>query len=180
MWYAYSRSLKNQSRGETMHPVSKSFGQVYKYVCTIILALMVLIVFVNTSLRYLFNTGIVENEEILRYLFIWSTFLGITAVYYEGKHISVTILVEKFPPRTAALFSFCMNFLALFALGMLVFGGIQYSFETTTYGELTGIPFTYIIAAAIFCGVASIGIVLRDMRNQLRTYNHAHATDERE
>ena len=163
-----------------MHPLSKSFGTMYKYVCTIILALMVLIVFVNTSLRYLFNTGIVENEEILRYLFIWSTFLGITAVYYEGRHISVTILVEKFPPRAAALFSFCMNFLALFALGVLVFGGFQYCFETTTYGELTGIPFGYIISAAIFCGVASIGIVLRDMRGQLRACIHGHTSGDRE
>ena len=159
-----------------MHPFAKSFGKAYKYLCTVILALMVLIVFVNTSLRYLFNTGIVENEEILRYLFIWSTFLGITAVYYEGKHIAVTILVEKFSPRGAALFSFCTNFLALFALGVLVFGGFQYCFETTTYGELTGIPFGYIISAAIFCGVASLGIVLRDMRNQLRTYSHARTS----
>ena len=160
-----------------MRPFAQRFGRIYKYVCTTILACMVLIVFFNTILRYFFNTGIVENEEILRYLFIWATFLGIVAVYYEGGHISVTFLIEKLPPRAAPLFAFCMNFLVLFALGLFVFGCVQFCFASrSTVGQMTGLPFVYIIIAGIFCGLASFGIVARDMRRQLRSYRQLRAS----
>ncbi len=131
--------------------------------------LMVLIVFINTLLRYCFNSGIVENEELLRYMFIWITFLGIVSVYYENRHIAVTMLTDRLSPKVRNLFEFCANFLVLYALYVLTSGSLMYMEDSaTTVGQLTNIRFTWIIVAAVFAGIACFGIVLRDMFRQLK------------
>jgi TRAP-type C4-dicarboxylate transport system permease small subunit len=43
------------------------------------LAMMAILVFSNVVLRYVFNSGITWSEEMSRFLFIWSTFLGAIA-----------------------------------------------------------------------------------------------------
>lgn len=154
-----------------MNRFEQVFGKFYKGVCVVILTLMVLIVFVNTVLRYCFNSGVVENEEVLRYLFIWATFLGIIAVYYEHKHIAVTLVTDRLSGKARVLFEFCANFLVLFAFGLLIDGSIMYMNESwTTLGEMTKLPFPYIIVSTILCGVACIAIVLVDMYRQLQQY----------
>ncbi len=154
-----------------MDRISQSLGHVYKYVCVAIIALMVIIVFLNTTLRYCFNSGIVETEEVLRYLFIWGTFLGITAVYKEKSHIAVTLLTDKFSARFAEQFSFFMNIIVLYALYVLILGSIQYmEASVTTLGQLTGLPFNCIIFASLFAGIAISLMVLREMWDQLRAF----------
>lgn len=154
-----------------MDRIIQAFSNVYKYTCVLIMALMVIIVFINTLLRYRFNSGIVEAEEVLRYLFIWGTFLGIVAVYKDKAHIAVTLLTDKFSPRFATRFAFFMNFIVLYALYVFVVGSIQYmEASTTTYGQLTNLPFNCIIFAALFAGLAIAGMVLVEMRQQLRAF----------
>ncbi len=134
------------------------------------MALMVIIVFVNTVLRYCFNSGIVENEEVLRYLFIWATFLGIMAVYKEKRHIAVTMVTDKLSPSVANVFSFCTNILVLYAFYVLVEGSFMYiEASETTIGQMTHLPFVYIIIASTICGIAVMGMVLIEMYQQLMT-----------
>ena len=40
------------------------------------LALMVIMVFSNVVLRYVFNSGITATEELSRFLFLWLIFIG--------------------------------------------------------------------------------------------------------
>lgn len=145
------------------------FGSCYKYLCVVIISLMVLIVFVNTFLRYCFNSGIVENEEVLRYLFIWATFLGIVAVYYEHRHIAVTMLTDRLPRKAGHIFSIFTNILVLYAMYLLVDGSLMYIEESqTTLGQMTNLPFVYIIISSVFAGVACSAIVLADMYKEAR------------
>ncbi len=55
----------------------EKFGKLYRLLCVITLTLMVLIVFVNAYMRYFLHSGFIATEEVLRYLFIYITFLGI-------------------------------------------------------------------------------------------------------
>ena len=131
---------------------------------------MVLIVFINSVLRYCFNSGVAESEEILRYLFVWATFLGIAAVYRERGHIAVTMLTDRLSPKIKPLFECAANILALCAFGVLTAGSLMYmEASRTTIGELTGLPFTCIIAATLLCGLACICIVLTEIFRQLRS-----------
>ncbi len=56
---------------------------------------MVLLVFSNVVLRYLFNSGITFSEEISRWLFVWLTFLGGVVALHEHGHLGTEVLVGR-------------------------------------------------------------------------------------
>lgn len=146
-----------------MNKILDVSGKAYKLVCVIILVLMVLIVFTNTCMRYLFHSGIVQGEEILRYLFIWLSFLGIMAVYKERAHIAVTILTDRLSPRAAAIMSLLVAALSLFGFGVLFSGSLAYYGESgSTVGQLTGLPYRCIIAAILLAAGVCFLLTLRD------------------
>ncbi|MFN9473337.1 TRAP transporter small permease [Acidovorax sp.] len=63
------------------------------------LAVMVVLVFGNVVLRYVFNSGITVSEELSRWLFIWITFLGAVAALKENAHLGTDMLVSRLPVK---------------------------------------------------------------------------------
>lgn len=147
-------------------------GACNKYICALFLSAMVLIVFANTVLRYLFRSGIIMGEELVRFIFVWAVYLAVISVYYEHRHIAVTNLTDKMKPRTLAIFSFAVNFLALFALGVLLQGSVMYYNETTNMGQATGLPYKIIVIPVVIASASCICIVLVDMCKQWRAFRH--------
>ncbi len=153
-----------------MNQVIRILGTCNKYLCALFLAAMVIIVFSNTMLRYLFHSGIIMGEELVRFIFVWATYLAVISVYYEHRHIAVTNLTDKLPPRTLALFSFIVNFGALFALGLLFQGSVMYYNETTNMGQATGLPYKIVVIPVMAAAACCFCIVLTDMYKQLRAF----------
>ncbi|MDL0089792.1 TRAP transporter small permease [Campylobacter gastrosuis] len=77
-----------------------------------------ILTFVNVVMRYCFNSGFSWAGELTNYLFIWSAFFGAAYGFNKGIHISITILVEKFPP---ALAKACMIFASILTATFLLF-----------------------------------------------------------
>ena len=59
------------------------------------LGVMVVLVFSNVVLRYVFNSGITLSEELSRWAFVWMTFLGAIVAVKEGGHLGTDILVGR-------------------------------------------------------------------------------------
>lgn len=153
-----------------MNTLLQRAGNLYKKLCVVILALMVVIVFTNTMLRYFFHSGIAQTEEILRYLFIWLSFLGIIAVYKQHGHICVTLLTERLSPKAAAGVAILVNIMILAAFAVLMTGSVGYMGESASMvGELTGLPYRYIILAILLASVCCFGFAIRDLLRSLRT-----------
>ncbi|WP_281915575.1 TRAP transporter small permease [Caldimonas thermodepolymerans] len=64
---------------------------------------MVLAVFTNVVLRYVFDTGIVFYEELSRLLFVWLVCIGAIVASVEHKHLGFDMLTSRLKgwPRTA-------------------------------------------------------------------------------
>lgn len=141
-------------------------GCINKYVCSFALAGMVLLVFSNTVLRFFKLPNILMAEELVRYLFIWSTFLGVIAVYYHDNHIRVTVLTDHLSPKARNILGLFTNALVIFGLGVLLWGSIEYFSETTAKGQITGIPYKFAVLPIILASACCILIVIRDMLMQ--------------
>ncbi|RZJ58794.1 MAG: TRAP transporter small permease [Acidovorax sp.] len=63
------------------------------------LAAMVVLVFGNVVLRYVFNSGIAVSEELSRWFFVWITFLGAVAAIKENAHLGTDMLVSRLSVR---------------------------------------------------------------------------------
>jgi TRAP-type C4-dicarboxylate transport system permease small subunit len=62
-----------------------------------LLVLMVVLVSTSVALRYVFNTGIVWSEELIRYAYIWLIFLGSVTAIQQNAHIGLDIFTDALP-----------------------------------------------------------------------------------
>ncbi|MCD8213738.1 MAG: TRAP transporter small permease [Campylobacter sp.] len=85
-----------------------------------------LLAFINVVMRYVFNSGFAWAGEATNYLFIWSAFFAAAYGFKKGIHISVTILIEKFPPQIAKIYMIFSSVLTTAFLLFIVVYGIQY------------------------------------------------------
>ena len=84
------------------------------------LAAMVVLVFGNVVLRYLFNSGITVSEEVSRWLFIWMTFLGAIVALREHGHLGVDMVVQRLPAWAKKICLGLGHLLMLYILWLLL------------------------------------------------------------
>ena len=65
-------SLKKRGR------LSRIIDEIEETIIAIILAMMVIITFINVVLRYGFNSGLIWGLEMVTFLFAWLVLLGIS------------------------------------------------------------------------------------------------------
>lgn len=58
----------------------------------IALAVMVAVIFMQVVMRYVFNNSPSWSEEFARYLFIWFSWMGVSAGLKDGEHLKVELL----------------------------------------------------------------------------------------
>gem|GEM_PF-774736 len=81
-----------------------------------VFSFMVLLVFLNAVLRYIFSSGITWSEELSRYSFVWVVFLGALIAFIEGLHIIVDLLIQKFPPVLKKVIFLTINVLVILTM----------------------------------------------------------------
>ena len=66
-----------------------------EFLLVAMLSMMIVLVFGNVVLRYVFNSGLVFSEEVSRFLFMWLTLLGALLVMHDRGHLGMTMLVAS-------------------------------------------------------------------------------------
>ena len=81
----------------------KKIGAIYnlleRNVLIITLAVMVTVIFTNVVMRYVFNNSLSWSEELARYMFIWFSWIGVSAGLKDGAHLRVEILSTTLAKR---------------------------------------------------------------------------------
>ena len=96
-----------------MKSLDKYLTHAMNGVIVVSLALMVIMVFSNVVLRYLFNSGITVSEELSRFLFLWLIFVGSIVVMRERGHLGVDSLIVRLPRSGKIAFVLISNVLML-------------------------------------------------------------------
>ena len=107
------------------------------------MALLCLITFSNVLVRYLTNVSFAFTEEVSVFLLLVLTLVGSVSAFLEGRHVRITLLVDKLPNAGKAVCS-CLEWsanVAMFAL--LAWTGYRmamddFEFEVTSPG--LGLP----------------------------------------
>jgi TRAP-type C4-dicarboxylate transport system permease small subunit len=131
-----------------------------KIAIVIALLAMVLLVFLNAVMRYIFQSGIAESEELARYLFIWTVFLGSIIAFKNNMHMGVTLVVDKLSGLPKKVFVTIAHLLSLFAVYIIFQGGLIFT-ETVagTKSPSTGLPLSVYTVSIIFASVC-IGVII--------------------
>lgn len=83
------------------------------------------LMFYQVLSRYFFGFSIFWTEEIVRYLVIWSNFIGASLIVKSNEHISVTFFVDKLNANRRHVIDQAMNLMCVLYSLMLLFTGIS-------------------------------------------------------
>jgi len=99
----------------TIQRIYTAIEEVLKIVVFIFLALMVVNIFGNVLLRYVFRYPIAWTEELARYLMIWLGFIGMSLALKYNEHVYISFVTKLFPKKVENIL------IALSRILMLVF-----------------------------------------------------------
>ena len=108
-----------------------------------VLCIMVAMVAVQVASRYVFHSSLSFTEEIVRYLFVWMTFLGIGAAARRGRHLSIAGAFTFIPPGVMRRIRMAAwGCAAVFSVLLIVFGlrVVMLQIETHQTTAVMGIP----------------------------------------
>jgi TRAP-type transport system small permease protein len=148
-----------------------------KVVIAICLAVMVVLVFGNVVLRYVFNSGITVSEELSRWLLVWLTFLGAIVALRQHAHLGVDTLVRMLPPKERWLCFIISYLLMLYADALLTIGAWRQT--VITFGDqapATGLSVgLFFYASGVVFGISAAVILIYDL---VRVLTGAASGDE--
>lgn len=127
------------------------------------LAGMVIAVFVNVVLRYLFHTSIVSYEEVSRLLFVWLVAVGAIVAAFEGAHLGFDLVTSRVGPATRKALFWVSQFLIAACMLMLLWGSWeQVVAGWSSYSTVLGYPLALGAAATLVLSVGMLVVVARD------------------
>ena len=128
------------------------------------LALMVVLVFGNVVLRYLFDSGITVSEELSRWIFMWVTFLGAIVALREHAHLGTDALVSRLPRAGKVACLVTGYVLMIGTCGLLLSGSIeQTQINWSNSAPSSGASVAIFYASGIVFAVSAILIMLNDL-----------------
>lgn len=92
-----------KSSGHPYERILSALSVWFSRVGAIILTLMMLLVFTDVFLRYLFNRPLEGSIELIEIMMALTIALGMAYTGIRKGHIAVELLVSRFSPRTQAL-----------------------------------------------------------------------------
>lgn len=93
--------------------VEKRISFFLETLVTVFFGLILILTILLVILRYIFNTSIVGGNELMEFLFIYTTALGAAVSLGKRSHIKVTYFVDQLPELPRALVDTFAFFLVL-------------------------------------------------------------------
>ena len=165
--------------------IINTFSNIIGTIAAILLLCLLLNVFYDVIMRYLFNDVSIGMQEMEWHLYATIFLLGITYTLKEDAHVRVDILYERMSPTRQAIIDIVGTLIFLLPFSLLVaYYGIGFAQESYSLGESSGdpggLPYRWIIKSMIsvsflFVIIGSIGFMLRALNKAL---DHDHNTGE--
>ncbi|MBC8718975.1 TRAP transporter small permease [Ochrobactrum sp. Marseille-Q0166] len=129
---------------------------------TLIFAMMV-VTFSQVVARYAFANSLSWSEEVGRYIFVWITFLGMSAAFQSRAHVALDFLVNLLPAKPSKLLTILNALLVALVGAALIIGGASLiKFGMNQRSAALGIPMYVIYSVIPFSGVTLLYFALRE------------------
>lgn len=139
----------------------------------IALYLMVLFVFINAVLRYVFHSGWALSEELSRWLFVWVTFLGSIVAFADDKHVGVDLVINILGKHARFVWSMIGNLMALGAIAFALAGSWKYLMRTLTVpAPASRLPQGILTVSLFICMVSILIIYLQKIYKAVMAYKN--------
>lgn len=128
------------------------------------LAVMIVLVFTNVVLRYVFSTGFEWSEEIARLCFIYLVYLGAIGAMRENQHLIIDSVLSRIPDIWQKVIYFLVQVGIIWMMVVLIRGSWQLVMQNL--GDrwvATQFPIYLVYAVGLVTGVSIIVIALANL-----------------
>jgi len=125
------------------------------------LAGMVVAVFGNVVLRYVWGTGWVVSEELSRLLFVWLVAIAATLTFAEGKHLGFDLVTARLSGVPAAVLRWLTRGLIALSLYYLITGAwAQVVVGMGSHSPVMNYPLALAAGAILVMGVCMAALLV--------------------
>ena len=131
---------------------------------------MAVIMVMNVVLRYCFSFSFNWGDEILRYMCVYMSFLGIAAGFRYGTHIGVSVFVEKFfPEKSRKFFRILSDLVTIAFLILLIWFGFVLTQRIISSGQVSA---ALKIPMYLIYGIVPVTSVFSIIQMLLQIFRH--------
>ena len=145
-------------------------NKILKTVITFTMGAMLVLIFSQVVFRYVFHNSLAFSEELARYLFVWTVFLGIPVVQRMGGHMTVGVITERISGTPLKVLRIVASILTIIFM-IIIFNNGWLMVQRTVFqtSPAMQIPMSYIYyALPIGAGVMILN-TLEDLFDIFRT-----------
>ena len=147
-----------------MDSLLRRYCRVLEALMVACMAIMVLLVFGNVVLRYVFNSGITVSEELSRWLFVWLTFMGAIVALREHAHLGTDMLVAHLGPLGKKVCLVLGYALMLGVCWMLFSGALeQTKINWDVSAPSSGASMAWFYSVGLVFSVSAAAVLLNDL-----------------
>lgn len=141
--------------------IGRFLNNIEEYVCELLLAVFILLLFVQIILRQFFLYSLPWGEELATYMFVWFAYLGAVVAAKMSAHNRVAFQFQFFPPIVKKVSEGVADM--LWVVFNLYFSWLSYDFVFNRMNlfwksQTTGVPMKY------FYMILPIAFVLMSIR----------------
>ena len=156
---AHDTDLPERAFSARLDAFARRVGEIVSWVWLLLLAVIVL----NVTLRYVFGSGRIEFEEAQWHLYSIGFLAGLAYCVQGDTHIRVDVLRDRFSPRTRAWVELYGVLLLTFPFVTLVtVFALPFVADSYSSGEVSaspgGLPCRWLIKAALPLGFALLAL----------------------
>lgn len=125
-----------------------------KYFLVVLMLLISILTFLQVVMRYGFNNALSWSEELVRFLFVWASFMGAAIGVKEYIHIGIDVVVNMLPAGIRRITN-TVVYLLIIAFGVFMTTA-GWSVVQLTHGQTSPalkLPMSYVYAAVPLMGV---------------------------
>ena len=127
---------------------------------TVSVPAMVLIMFYQVIMRYVFANSPAWSEELVRYLFIFNVMMAAAIAVRRNSHLQIDILLNVLKPRVRTIFTICVY---LFILSLeLVRSGMPNT--SAGLGLPMSVPYTCVPVGTALMALTSVEVILKNLQ----------------
>lgn len=106
-----------------------------EYLMVAMVIVMTALIFIQVIMRYVFGNSLAWSEELARYLFLWSIWLGASYGIKTKGHVRLTVLTSKFSPKVQGAVDVIVNIIWFLFVIFLVVKGYELVIKIYASGQ---------------------------------------------
>jgi len=137
--------------------VSSGTNKVFIFIASVMMAGLMIIVCVDLTLRYVFNSPLIWGTEVTEILLLYITFLGAAQVFRENSHVVIDILLVFGSARRRRILGLLSCAIVGIVAGILVFYGFSATYNHYVRGVFN--PTIIVTPIALILVIIPLGCV---------------------